>query len=61
MRGRIDAAMITTLASPLNEKTFFLCGPPDMVKAMKGTLLGLGVADTQIKMEQFIRPPKKAV
>lgn len=59
LRGRIDTQMIEKLAAPLNEKTFFLCGPPEMVKAMHATLMGLGVPEQQIRMEQFIRPAKK--
>ncbi len=56
--GRVDAGMIQKLASPLSEKTFFLCGPPEMVRALHETLLGLGVPEQQIRMEQFIRPKK---
>jgi len=59
LTGRIDAAMIEKLAGPVADKTFFLCGPPEMVRAMHATLLGLGVPEQKIKMEQFIRPAKK--
>lgn len=60
LRGRIDAAMIGKLAAPVADKTFFLCGPPEMVRAMHAALLGLGVPEQQIKMEQFIRPARKS-
>lgn len=59
LTGRIDASVIEKLAGPVKEKTFFLCGPPEMVRAMHATLLGLGVPEEQIRMEQFIRPAKK--
>ncbi len=60
LTGRVDAALIQKLAAPLAEKTFFLCGPPEMVRALHETLLGLGVSEQQIRMEQFIRPKKMA-
>lgn len=60
LTGRVDAGMIQKLAAPLPEKTFFLCGPPEMVRALHEMLLGLGVPEHQIRMEQFIRPKKMA-
>ncbi|MBI4361222.1 hypothetical protein HY572_05625 [Candidatus Micrarchaeota archaeon] len=59
LTGRCDAAMIRKAFGPLQEKTFFLCGPPEMVKSMHEILLGLGVHEENIRMEEFVRPKKK--
>ncbi|MBI2444769.1 hypothetical protein HYV43_00065 [Candidatus Micrarchaeota archaeon] len=59
LTGRIDGAMIEKMAAPVKDKAFFLCGPPEMVRAMHAALLSVGVPEQQIRMEQFIRPAKK--
>lgn len=51
--GRIDQELIEKeIPSPL-EKTFYLCGPPGMVEAMKNILAGMNVPQGKIKAESF--------
>lgn len=60
LKGRCDAKMLENVFGSLKDKTFFLCGPPPMVQSMHEQLLGLGVAEEKIRMEEFVRPKKKA-
>jgi len=46
--GRIDAKMISQFASPLKNKTFYLCGPKSFIVAMKETLEELNVLPEKI-------------
>lgn len=52
-RGRIDAALIKKYCPEYQNSRFYIAGPPEMVKAMKETLLGMDVPSKRIKMENF--------
>ncbi|MFC1703763.1 ferredoxin--NADP reductase [Candidatus Omnitrophota bacterium] len=52
--GHIDAGVIKEEVSDYSERTFYLCGPPGMVEAMKRILLDeLAVAKENIITENF--------
>jgi ferredoxin-NADP reductase len=51
--GRIDAGMISGYAPDVKERVSYICGPPEFVKALKNVLLGLGVAEKDIKAEMW--------
>jgi ferredoxin-NADP reductase len=51
--GRIDASMIKKEIPDYEERVFYVCGPPAMVKAMDAVLTGLGVHKSHIKKEHF--------
>lgn len=51
-QGFIDAAFIQKDCG-IEGRDFFLCGPPPMMKAMRGGLLKAGVPDKQIFFEDF--------
>jgi len=55
-KGRIDRAMIArhVTDSELGNSTFYICGPPDMLNAMKDLLKNeLQVPDDRVKAEEF--------
>lgn len=52
-RGRISGAMIREAAPDFRERTFYLSGPPEMVKAFERVLRGMGVPRGQIKRDFF--------
>jgi predicted ferric reductase len=53
-RGRLDQEKIERLCGPdLSPKTFYVCGPPAMSKAVIAALKELGAADGQIRQEIF--------
>ncbi len=52
-RGRITAETIKAQCSPLDGKTFFICGSNKMNDDMTQTLLGLGVPKEQIITEKW--------
>jgi ferredoxin-NADP reductase len=52
-RGRIDAAMLRQHVADPAHTIFCLCGPSDMISAMTGVLIGLGVPAAQIRSEKF--------
>src|SRR5690348_11523501 len=52
-RGRIDERMIRETAPDYLDRTFYLSGPPDMVRAFERVLRGMGVARAQIKKDFF--------
>lgn len=58
--GRIDeektTAFCKSLFDPLSIDAFFLCGPEQMISAVKTTLLHLGVDDHRIRYELFTTP-----
>ena len=45
---RIDEKMITKYCSPLENKTFFICGPIPFMDAMEANLAKLGIAENLI-------------
>jgi ferredoxin-NADP reductase len=52
-RGRIDERMIAQHVPDYRERTFYLSGPPDMVRAYEQTLHVMGVRHTRIKKDYF--------
>jgi ferredoxin-NADP reductase len=50
--GRIDARLLAS-AVPDIAQLAHICGPPPMMDAVKAALLGLGVAEANIKTEAF--------
>lgn len=53
-RGRIDADKVARLAGKdLAGKTFYLCGPPPMMKSLRAALRKLGVPCGKIRSERF--------
>ena len=51
--GYIDAEAIQKEIPDYKQRTFYTCGPPGMVKAMKKLLNDLNVPNEQIKIENF--------
>jgi ferredoxin-NADP reductase len=49
----INLEMIKKEIPDYNERIFYLCGPPGMVKVLKRTISELGVSDKKIKVEYF--------
>jgi ferredoxin-NADP reductase len=52
-RGRIDAMLLTSALHDTANCRTHICGPPSMMDAVKGILLGLGVHETQVRTEAF--------
>ncbi|HET9017034.1 MAG TPA: hypothetical protein VFN57_15640 [Thermomicrobiaceae bacterium] len=52
--GRVDHAMIAQLVPDFSERTFYLSGPPEMVRATERTLRALRVGGAQIKKDYFV-------
>src|SRR5262249_23703832 len=52
-RGRITEAMVREAAPDYRERTFYLSGPSDMVKAFEHVLRRMGVSRRQIKRDFF--------
>ena len=52
-RGRLTAEMIKASSQIFPESTFFVCGPPPMMKSMRQQLNKLGVKNTKIHTEEF--------
>jgi len=51
--GRIDRALIEETVGSLYEKIIYLCGTPEMVRAMMKLLVGMGVPPERLKVESF--------
>jgi ferredoxin-NADP reductase len=51
--GFINGEMIKKEIPDYKERVFYLCGPPAMVKALKGIINQLGVLSNQIRVEYF--------
>lgn len=51
--GYINREMLVESVGDLSAPIYYLAGPPSMVSAMLKTLDELGVAETQIRMEEF--------
>lgn len=51
-RGRIDAAMLESLKDIATCRAH-ICGPPSMMDAVKGALVGLGLPEHQVRTEAF--------
>jgi len=52
-KGRVDRDLITRLVPDLPERDVYLCGPPVMMKLVRTTLTGMGVASSRIHSERF--------
>ena len=52
-RGHIDEAMLTRHLSGLDGATYYLTGPPEMVKGLRSVLAARGVDDDAIRTEEF--------
>jgi ferredoxin-NADP reductase len=52
-RGFIDRAMLERHLSNLSRPTYYIAGPPQMVAAMNKMLLGAGVNESRIKLDEF--------
>jgi ferredoxin-NADP reductase len=51
--GRIDAQMIARIVPDYHERTFFLSGPPEMVRSTEYALKRLHVSGSRIKKDFF--------
>ena len=51
--GRIDERLVAAAVPDIASKRAHICGPPSMMDAVKAALLGLGVAEANIKTEAF--------
>ena len=54
--GYITALAIKELIADLNQTAVYLCGPEPMMAAMRTTLTGLGLDNSQIYTEEFLSP-----
>jgi ferredoxin-NADP reductase len=52
-RGRVTAEMLLQVIPDFGERTFYLSGPPDLVRGYEQTLRELGVSGRQIKKDLF--------
>lgn len=52
-QGRVDEAMIAATMPDYRDRTFYLSGPPEMVRATEAALRRLGVSGRQIKRDYF--------
>jgi ferredoxin-NADP reductase/Fe-S-cluster-containing hydrogenase component 2 len=52
-KGHIDAALLAEAVPDIASQRTHLCGPPEMMEAVKSTLIGLGLAEKQIRIEAF--------
>jgi Na+-transporting NADH:ubiquinone oxidoreductase subunit F len=53
LRGRLTAGTIERKLGSLEDKAFYLCGPPEMVSGIAKGLLGAGVEKESIKKEEW--------
>lgn len=51
--GKIDARLLGDIARPLRSPVYYVTGPPGMVGAMRGLLEELGIADDDVRSEEF--------
>ena len=52
-RGRVTETLLRRFVPNLAGQPIYLCGPNEMMDATRSMLLGLGVANSQIKTEKF--------
>src|SRR3989338_572941 len=57
-KGRIDRKMIERYVKNPKEKLWYVCGPTPMVSSMKEMLLGMGVPENRLKIEDWQLPGK---
>ncbi|MCX6771881.1 MAG: FAD-dependent oxidoreductase [Candidatus Micrarchaeota archaeon] len=53
IRGRINAEEISRRLGALEGKTFYICGPPEMVQGVAQGLLAAGVPKEKVKKEEW--------
>ena len=53
MRGRLTADAIAQRLGTLSGKTFYICGPKEMVETLAGGLIGAGVQKEKIRKEEW--------
>ena len=53
LTGRINASMIRKLVPDYQDRTFYISGPPDMVRATERMLKNMQVNSNQIKKDFF--------
>lgn len=51
--GYIDGAMLARHLKDITAPVYYLCGPPPMVKSLHSVLTAAGVADDDIRTEEF--------
>ena len=51
--GRIDGALIANYVPNAAHSVFLMCGPLEMISAIRETLLGMGVPESQVRSEVF--------
>ena len=51
--GRIDAALLASAVPDITTQQAHVCGPPQMMEAVKAALIVLGVPESEIKTEAF--------
>jgi ferredoxin-NADP reductase len=56
--GRIDRDMILSHVNQLNEKLWYVCGPPPMVEQLKKVLQEIGVPGENLRIEDWQLPGK---
>jgi ferredoxin-NADP reductase/Fe-S-cluster-containing hydrogenase component 2 len=53
VRGRIDGTLLASAVQDISKRRTHICGPPSMMDAVKSTLLGLGIHESQVRTEAF--------
>jgi ferredoxin-NADP reductase len=51
--GFVDAAMLKRFVGDLAAPIFYIVGPPAMVEAMQGMLRAAGIAEGEVRSEEF--------
>ncbi len=57
LNRRLDPEVIQNFIGHVYGKTFFICGPPNFIRAMTENLQSIGVQASQIEMEAFSMIP----
>jgi ferredoxin-NADP reductase len=52
-RGHIDAAMLQRHVDPATTPIYYIAGPPGMVQAVREMLIGSGVDEDDVRIEEF--------
>jgi predicted ferric reductase len=51
--GHLDGEKVRAYCGPVEGKSFYVCGPPGMVRALLGVLESMGIPDRRIRLEIF--------
>jgi ferredoxin-NADP reductase/DMSO/TMAO reductase YedYZ heme-binding membrane subunit len=57
-RGRISADLLDRVVDRISERRVHVCGPVEMMDSTVAILKGLGVPESQIHLESFVRPAR---